>query len=452
MKTTIKSLFGIGIFLPVLLVESPAFSQEVLKLTLEESLEYALENNVEAKNAKLETLIAKASITERRSAGLPQINGTFDVTHNAAIPVVFLPNEGPLANPDVDSDVLPVRFGVNYTSGLVFQLNQMIFDGSYFVGLKAAKTYKLLSEFDNQKTQVDVKESIKKAYFSVLVNDVRQTLVRANLGRLDTLLKETQALYEAGFAEKIDVSRIKVQRNNLQTEIEKVQAARDISVELLKLQMGLPMNYQIELSEKLQDLVSLGELEALLQSEGGRRVEVDQLETNLELVDLDIKYTTSLYIPNLDFFGTYQRNAAAQSTGLMFQNDRWFTGAFIGLRLQIPVFDGLLKSAQIRQKRYQMEQLQNQRIFIEDNIRVERFQAKTTLENNIRTFKVQEENRELALEVFRMAQIKYQEGVGSNLEVVEADSALKDAENNYFSALYDALIAKVDLEKALGIL
>jgi outer membrane protein len=297
-----------------------------------------------------------------------------------------------------------------------------------------------------------VKESVKKAYFSVLVNDVRQTLVRANLGRLDTLLKETQALYEAGFAEKIDVSRIKVQRNNLQTEIEKVQAAREISVELLKLQMGLPLNYQIELSEKLQDLVSLGELNELLQTDGGRRVEVDQLETNLELVDLDIKYTTSLYIPSLDLFGTYQRNAAAQSTGLMFQNDRWFTGAFVGVRLQIPVFDGLLKSAQIRQKRHQLEQLQNQRIFLEDNIKVERFQARTTLQNNIRTFNVQNENRELALEVFRMAQIKYQEGVGSNLEVVEADSALKDAENNYFSALYDALIAKVDLEKALGIL
>jgi outer membrane protein TolC len=186
--------------------------------------------------------------------------------------------------------------------------------------------------------------------------------------------------------------------------------------------------------------------------EGGRRIEMNQLETNIELVDLDIRYTTSLYIPSLDLFGTYQRNAAAQSTGLMFQNDRWFTGAFVGLRLQIPVFDGLQKSTQIRQKRYQLEQLRNQQIFLEDNIRVEKFQAKTNLENSIRTFKVQEENMELALEVFRMAQIKYQEGVGSNLEVVEADSALKDAENNYFSALYDALIAKVDLEKALGIL
>jgi outer membrane protein len=152
MKTTIKSLFGIGIFLSVLLVESPAFSQEVLKLTLEESLEYALENNVDAKNSKLEILRAKASITERTSAGLPQINGTFDITHNAAIPGrVPSQTQGPLQDPNVDSDVLPVRFGVNYTSGLVFQLNQMIFDGSYFIGLKAAKTYKLLSSLTTKR-------------------------------------------------------------------------------------------------------------------------------------------------------------------------------------------------------------------------------------------------------------------------------------------------------------
>jgi outer membrane protein TolC len=452
MKTTAKKLFGIGIFLFAMLIEGHAQSDQVLKLTLEESLRYALENNVDAKNAQLETMIAKAQIVERRSAGLPQITGSYDITHNAAIPIVFVPNEGGFQQPDIDSDVLPLRFGVNYSSALVLQLNQMIFDGSYFVGLKAARTYKMLTEFDKEKSEIDVRETIKKAYFSVLVNEQRSRLIGANLGRLDTLLKETQALYEAGFSEKIDVSRIRVQRNNLLTEMDRVKAARDISVQLLKLQMGLPMEFDIELVESLADLNSPQEINELFVFEGTRRVEMDQINTNIDLVDLDIKYTTSQYIPNLDFFGTYQRNAAAQSTGLIWENDRWFTGAFIGLRLSIPIFDGLLKSSQIQQKRAQMSQLENQKLFLESNIEVEKFQARTNLENNLQALKVQQENRELALEVFNMAKIKYDEGVGSNLEVVEADSALKDAETNYFSALYDALVAKVDLEKALGLL
>lgn len=452
MKTTAKKLLGVGIFLFAMLIEGHAQSEKVLQLTLEESLRYALENNVDAKNAQLETMIAKAQIVERRSAGLPQVTGSYDITHNAAIPIVFVPNEGGFQQPDVDSDVLPLRFGVNYSSALVVQLNQMIFDGSYFVGLKAARTYKMLTEFDKEKSEIDVKETIKKAYFSVLVNEQRSILIGANLGRLDTLLKETQALFEAGFSEKIDVSRIKVQRNNLITEMDRVKAARDISIQLLKLQMGLPMEYDIVLSESLADLNSPQEINELFAFEGTRRVEMDQINTNIDLVGLDIKYTTSQYIPNLDFFGQYQRNAAAQSTGLIWESDRWFTGAFIGFRLSIPIFDGLLKSSQIQQKRAQMSQLENQKLFLESNIEVEKFQARTNLENNLQAFKVQQENRELALEVFRMAKIKYDEGVGSNLEVVEADSALKDAETNYFSALYDALIAKVDLEKALGLL
>jgi outer membrane protein len=452
MKTTAIRLLGIGFFLFAKSFSSSVFGQDVLRLTLNESIEYALENNVDAKNAMLDIMAAKASITERTSSGLPQINATYDVTHNLAIPIVFVPNEGGFQQPDVDSDVLPLRFGVNYSSALVVTLNQMIFDGSYFVGLKAAKTFKLLTEFDKEKSHIDVRETVKKAYYTVLVNNVRKELVDANLGRLDTLLKETQAMYEAGFAEKIDVSRIRVQRNNLLVELKRIEAAYDISIELLKIQMGLPLQFQIKLTETLNELNDPDELFDLLKVEGGRRVEVDQIRTNLELVNLDLKYTTSLYIPKIDFFGTYQRNAAAQSTGLIWESDRWFTGAFIGLRMSIPIFDGLQKSAQIRQKRVQLEQLENQKHFVENNIILERFQARTNLENNLHAFRVQQENRELAMEVFRMSKIKFEEGVGSNLEVVEADSALKESESNYFAALYDALIAKVDLEKALGLL
>jgi outer membrane protein TolC len=120
--------------------------------------------------------------------------------------------------------------------------------------------------------------------------------------------------------------------------------------------------------------------------------------------------------------------------------------------MNIPIFDGFLKSNRIQQNRVQIRQLENTKINLEDNIELEKFQAKSNLRNSLMTLEVQEENRALALEVFEMTQIKYEEGVGSNLEVVEADSALKEAETNYFSALYDALVAKVDLEKALGIL
>ena len=452
MKTTIKEKIGILIFLLGILGAHSSSAQKLVELTLQESINYALENNVDAKNAQLETLAAKATIIERRAQGLPQINGNVDFTFNAAIPVVFFPNEGPFANPESELDVVPLRFGVPLTSTVAVQATQMIFDGSYFVGLQAAKTYKMLTEFDRLKTEIDVKETVKKAYFSVLVNDQRIQLVDANLGRLDSLLKETEALYEAGFVEKIDVSRIKVQRNNVKTELDKVLAAKAISLELFKIQTGIPSDYQVNLSQKLVDLIDLLDVQYLMEFEGSRRVEIEQINTNLDLVKLDLKNNMVQYIPRISAFATYQRNAASERFGDIFQAERWFTGAFIGGTLSIPIFDGLSKSARIQQNRVQIRQLENQSIFLEDNIEFEKFQAKQTLKNNLSAFEVQTENKELAMEVFRMAKIKYEEGVGSNLEVVEADSALKEAETNYFSALYDALIAMVDLEKALGIL
>jgi outer membrane protein len=452
MKITIKQSSGILIILFWVFMGGNLHAQKLVELSLEESLMYALENNVDAKNAQLETLIAKATVKERRAEGLPQINGNVDYTYNAAIPVVFFPNEGPFADPESDLDVVPLRFGVPLTATVAVQATQMIFDGSYFVGLQAANTYKMLTEFDRVKTEIDVKESVKKAYFSVLVNERRRQLAEANLVRLDTLLKETTALYEEGFVEKIDVSRIKVQRNNLKTELDRIVTATAVSVELFKIQIGLPMDHFVFLTQSLDDIQDLMEVNSLMEIEGSRRIELDQVRTNIDLVKLDLKNNMVQYIPRLAAFATYQRNAAAQETGNLFQRDRWFTGAFIGGTLSIPIFDGLAKSARIQQNRVQIQQLENQERFFEDNIQLEKFQSKANLKNSIAALEVQSENMELAREVFNMAKIKYEEGVGSNLEVVEADSALKEAETNYFTALYDALIAKVDLEKALGIL
>ncbi|GGF51049.1 TolC family protein [Echinicola rosea] len=447
--TTRFSLFGV---LLVCLLAGRVSAQEVLEFTLEESVQYALENNADAKNALLETYASKASVGEQVAQGLPQINGSFDFTKNVSIPVMFLPNEGPFADPDNPSDVLPVQFGVNYQSGISVTVNQMIFDGSYFVGLKAARTYRQLSEFDKEKTENDVIENVKKAFFTVLVNRERQQLAEANLARIDTLLQETTVLYEEGFAEKIEVSRVKVQYNNIQTELDKINAATEISKQLLKVQMGLPMEYEIQMTESLRDLNQPRQIQELLGNPGYRRVEMDQLQTNWELVKLDLKNNTVQYLPSLNANFTYQRNGAGQEFNTVWDSENWFTGAFVGLTLNVPIFDGLAKAKRIQQNRIQLQQIENQMDMLDDNIEVERFQARTNLQNNLKTLDVQRENMELATEVYEISRIKYSEGVGSNLEVVEADSDLVEAEINYYSALYDALISKVDLEKALGIL
>ncbi len=426
--------------------------QEILQLSLTETLEFALENNVNSKNARLEVLISKARVKEETSKGLPQINGSFNINYNPEIPVVFLPNEPPFGDPDLPSDVIPARFGVSYQSGLGVTVSQMIFDGSFFLGLKAANTYTELTQFDQIKAENDVIENVKKAYFGVLVNDRRIELSESNLRRLDSLLAETKALNEAGFSEKLDVSRISVQRNNTLSELKRAETAYDISKQLLKIQMGLPSQYDVEILESLADLNPEEELEEILLMEGIRRVELDQLSKQFELTSLDLKNNHVQYMPAITFNANYQRSGAGNSFGTTFESVNWFSSSLLGVTMTIPIFDGFRKSALIQKNRVQLRQIENQQIFLEQNIDLEIFQARETLSNDLDILRVQQENMILAQEVFDITKIKYNEGVGTNLEVVEADAALVTAQINYLSSLYDGLIAKVDLEKALGIL
>lgn len=418
--------------------------------TLEESIQYALQHNVGVQNALLEIQTSKATVGETTAQGLPQITGNVDMNKNFIVPTQPFP--AIFFDPEAsEGEFIAVQFSPEYTANMTVTVNQMIFNGSYFVGLQAAKTYKQLAEFDKIKTEFDVIENVKKAYFSVLVSKEREGLVQANLSRMDTLLKETQVMYETGFSEKIDVSRIRVQYNNLKTEWDKARSSTKVSTELLKLQMGMPMEQPLELAETIADLETSFEVLGLLQETGMRRVELDQLQTNLDLAHLDLKNNKSQYLPRLDADLNYSRMGFGSSLKNIF-NSQWYPGSLLGVSLEIPIFDGLGKSYRIQQNRVQVRQLENQIFDQEQRIAAEKFEAKANLVNSLSALEVQLENRELAMEVFRTTKIKYQEGVGSNLEVVEADSALKEAETNYFSALYDALIARVDLERALGIL
>lgn len=444
-----KCLFTTLVFL---LTFAGMQAQEVAQLTLNESILYAIENNVTTKNARLETLISKATVKEKTALGLPQINGSFNLDYNPQIPVVFLPNQPPFGDPTNPSDVIPARFGVSYSSGLGVNMTQMIFDGSFFIGLRAAKTLTQLTDFDLVKAENDVIENVKKAYFGVLVNQERIRLAAANLARIDSLLKETKALNEAGFAEKIEVSRVQVQRNNTFSQMERSRTAWEISKEILKIQMGMPLTVDILIAETLQDLNPEEELHQLLALDGDGRVELDQLKTQIELVQLDLKFNTSQYMPTIDFVGNARRVGAGNQVNTVFDRNNWFGSSLLGVSMSIPIFDGLSKSARIQKNKYTINQLENQRFFLNDNFKNEIFTAKSNLRNDLNLLNIQLENLSLAQEVFEIARIKYQEGVGSNLEVVNADGALIEAEINYLAALYDELISKVNLEKALGLL
>ncbi|MBL7853092.1 MAG: TolC family protein [Cyclobacteriaceae bacterium] len=448
-----KSIFKIPLLLLLVHVAQAQTEPAAgLKMySLQQCIDYARDNNPNLKNARAALQSSQARVGEIVATGLPQISASGNLTDNYQIPTSFLPAQ--IFDPNAPAgEFIGVQFGTKYTGAASLNLDQMIFNGSYFVGLKASRTYTELARKDLVKSETDVVEAIKKAYYSVLVNKERVDLVNRNLQRIDSLLRQTRIQFENGFVEKIDVNRIQVQYNNLVNAQKNAALGLTMSYNLLKFQMGLPIQEMIGLSDSLETINSAVLDESFRTGfQYTNRIEYNQLEVNRALVELDIRNVKSQYLPTIDFFANYGASYGTSTANDFLQfGANWRSLGSFGLRANVPIFDGLRKSKVIQQKKSQLSQIDNTLDLTRRQIDMEQEQATLSFNNNIETLRMQRQNMDLSREVYDVAVIKYQQGVGSNLEVIDADAAYKEAQTNYFAALYDTLIASVDLEKAYG--
>ncbi|MEP5613397.1 MAG: TolC family protein [Cyclobacteriaceae bacterium] len=444
-----------------------AEAQEETKLSLEECISYALENNENLQIANLENDIAVTQIKETLARGLPQVDGSVGLAKNFKIQTSFIQDfispavYGVLVNESLlpagssagELQTFPAAFGTNYTGNAGISARQLLFDGSFFVGLRAARTVKLLSEKKENQTKVEIVEAVSKAYYLVLITRENLEFLARNFSTIDTLLTETNAMYENGFAEKIDVSRIKIQHNNLLTSLKNNTELLITSMNILKFQMGMPIDTRLTLTGDLSS-VSLTPIEVNREGALQQRPEYAVLQTNKDLLDLNVKNFQSQYIPNLyanyNLGWTSGTNTFGDLTN--FNSQTWFRYSNIGVNLSIPIFDGLSKKSIIQRNRIQMLQVDKSMSQLKNNVDREILESEIKVNNSIRNVESEGENVSLAGEVYDVTKIKYQEGVGSNLEVVQANTELKEAQTNYLNALYEAATAQIELKKALGIL
>jgi len=435
--------------------------------TLKACIDYALSNNETIKNATFDTKIADAQVDEVLADGLPQVNGNIAFTNNTRIQITPFPDfitpqieevlirEGIINEEDRSSPgLIPAEFNTNFTGNTGISVSQLIFDGSFFMGLKAANSFKQLSSKEQIKTQIDIVEAVSKAYYAVLVSQENLELTTKNYNRLDSLLRETRLLYENGFAEKIDVNRVQIQFNNIRTTLKNSAESLKISLSLLKFQMGMPIEEPIQLAEELDEIKLESIEESLNDFNHKQRIEYDILETNRELAFIQMKNNRINYAPELyaNFNVGWFNGANTINDFFTFNDMTWPRYSNWGLTLSIPIFDGFRKSNLIQQNKIEVQQLNNSMGQLKNQIKMEVQTARIELNNALQQLETQKENIELTKEVYDVSKIKYQEGVGANIEVIEADADYKEAQTNYYNALYEALIARVDLEKALGIL
>lgn len=419
-------------------------SDTVAALSLKQAIDYAQNHQVSILNARIDEEIARNTVKQTIGIGLPQVSGNANFQDFIKLPTSLLPGEF-FGKPGTQ---VPVQFGVKYQSSVGLELNQLLFDGSYLVGLQASKTYKELSNKNLTRTRIETAIAVTKAYYSVLVSNEQLKLLDANMERLRKSLSDTEALFKNGFVEKIDVDRLTVLRNNLETERENVIRLLALNVNLLKFQMGMTVNSILTLTDSITSLQADQAVLARDSSVYRNRIEYSLLETQKKLNQLDLKRYKSQFLPSLSAFGNTSQSFQSNNFSELFNTN--FPSTIMGLRLSVPIMSGGIKLNQMRNAKLVILKTQNDLLNLQNGINLEVEQAQTTYANSLKSLDNQKRNMELAQEVLRVSKIKYEQGVGSSIEVTTAETSLKESQNNYINALYDLMINRVNVDKASG--
>lgn len=458
----------LALFSLVLLGQAMAQAPQGNAFSLQQAIDYAIKNSPNALNAEQDKLAAKYKKREFQGIGLPQVNASFDLKDFIKIPVSILPNfvapavygglvAAGAAPPDPSKldpasyDPIQAQFGTKYQATASASASQLLFSSDYLIGLKAQKELEVLSNISINRTKQDLIANVSKAYYNVLVNQERIELLEANIIRLKKVLDDTKAYNQQGFVELIDVERLEVTYNNLVVEKEKVDRLLLLGDQLLRFQMGYTTSEKLQLTDVLpedlkEEAITLGKPDI------SNRPDYQLLQASQRLNELNLKRQRLGYLPTLVAYGSLGYSALRQEFDIFEHKKDWFPTALIGGTFSLNIFDGLQRHNRIQQARIDVAKNQNNIKLLSQAAEMESNSAAIMYNNAISSLKSQTRNRELAKHIQEVAVKKYQQGVGSNIEVISAETSLKEAETNYFSAVYVAIVAKIDYQKALGIL
>ena len=428
-----------------ILLSGNAFAQGS-SMSLQQCIDFALQNQPKVQDALYDEQSAKFKVKEVTAMGLPQVNGSFDVKDFMELPTSLIPAEffgGP------PGTFLGVKFGTRYNSTAGIDASQLVFSSDYLVGLQATKTFLELSQKATQRTKIETAAAVSKAYYTVLVNNERMQLVSANVDKLKKLADDTKTLNDNGFVEKVDLDRVNVAYNNLVVEKDKIQRLFDLGMALLKYQMGMEQTVSLTLTDKLADIQFKPDV-SNEKFDYSKRIEYSLFQSQYDLSVLGWKKDKLSFLPSLAIYGSFSYSALGNEWKPFDPQTNWYPLALLGFRLGIPVFSSGMKHYRVQQSKITMLKAQNSLKLLQQSIDLELTSARTMLTNAASTLETQKKNIELAESVYKTAKLKYEQGVGSNLEVLNAATALKESQTNYYNALFDALVSKIDYDKASG--
>ncbi len=450
-----------------LLTASLLHAQKTHELTVKEAVDIAYKNVMEIQNAELDYKLQEAKNKEIFGQALPQVTGSIGANHYLKLPAILFPDatstavyqilknegvngaSGPITNVPTPS-LRQVSFQQpwNFTAGATLQ--QLLFQPDVFVGLQARQTALDLSKATLEQVKEKIKDSAYKRYYAILIAQKQLQFINEGVARLEKLYHDDSIMYKNGFAERLDLDKVQVQINNLRTTANTIENAVAISYAALKFAIGVPQTDNVVLKEDLNSAqLKEGILDTRFDYEN--RPEIRTLAEAKKLQELDLKRNRLGYFPTVALAANYSVNGMGQKF-FTSANTIWINSSFVGLNINVPIFDGFQRKYKIQQSRLNIQKVDNTISTVKQAIDFEQVATKGSLVNALFNLDVQERNMQLAERVFNATKLKFQQGLGSSFEVLQADADMQQAQSGYFNALYNAIVAKISYQYSLGIL
>ena len=446
---TFKVIY-MGLMLSCFLLSQMMFAQENIKFefSLDSAIDYAMENNYDVLNTRLSIDAANEQIKEIITSGFPQISGSVEYNNFFEIPTMLLPGEFF----DKPGTYIPVKFGVRHNATAGVTVTQLIFSGSYIVGLQASNVFLDLTEQNNKRSEMDVAQAVTQTYYLVLLVEENQKILERSFENLMKIHYEVNESYKEGFVEETEVKQLQISVTQLENSLITLSQQIDVSYKLLKLQMGIDIDKNILLTEKLEDILQNVSISSLIKSEFDlkKNVEFQLIQSQERLSELSLKNEWSKFFPTIAAFGTYQYNAQRDRFNFFNQNKDWFNTGIIGLRIDVPIFNSGSKFFKVQQSQIEFKQAQNNLRKATQGLLLQFSKTQSELKSAYLNYQNNKNNMELAKEIFDITLEKYKEGLSSNLELIQIHNQYLTAQSDYFNSMSDLLNSKNSLDRLLN--
>ncbi len=444
-----KKLFYIFIFCIFGYINITHAQTEKYSFTLEEAITYALDSSYTAINARRDIAAAIKRKWETTADGLPQIDANVDYQNNLKQPVQLLPAEITGGPPGT---YIPITFGTKQSMSATATATQLLFDGSYFVGVQAAKTFLEYTNTNAQKTALEIRQNVIDAYGNVLLAKESLEILEKNQATLEKNLKETRAMFEEGLQDEESVDQLRITFLQNANQLRNAKRMLTISKDMLSLSLGIPIESQISLVDNLDNLAEENIRLELMDAEEDIAENIDYklAKTQISQREHELDLEKSKALPRLTTFINYGTSAYSEEFTFLNDNQDWFQSSVWGVSLNIPIFSSLKRNAKTIQAKIALEQAETQFEQTKEKVRLEIKEAKSNYIFAIESYRTAKENLELAERIENKNQIKFSEGITGSFDLRQAQTQLYNAQQEYLQAMLDLINAKAKLETVLN--